>query len=93
MLEGMAWVKFRVTDDRVWIVVPGSGIVPLVCHYSSGPVRLEKVYPLETYTQEQAANHGIRNYGGVDLNISDLQGWSEEILGCWRRPLKRVMEK
>ena len=93
MLEGMAWVKFRVTDDRVWIVVPGSGIVPLVCHYTSGPVRLEKVYPLETYTQEQAANHGIRNYGGVDLNISDLQGWSEEILGCWRRPLKRVMEK
>ena len=93
MLEGMAWVRFRVKENGVQILVPGSGIIPLVCHYTSGPVRLENVYPLEEYTQEQAENHGIRGYGGVDLDLSDLQKWSEDILGYWRRPLSRMLEE
>lgn len=81
MLEAMAWVTFRVTENGVVIDEEKTGAIPMVCHYTSGPVRLESVYMLEDYTEEQAANHGIRGYGGVNLTLSDLQTWSEEILG------------
>ncbi len=81
MLEAMAWVTFRVKEDGVVIAEDKSGVFPMVCHYTSGPVRLESVYLLEDYTQEQAARHGIHNYGGVNLTLSDLQGWSDETLG------------
>lgn len=55
----------RAEDHRVWI--------PLVCQYTSGPVRFENVYLLEEYTEELAASHGIRNYAGVVLHLEDLQ--------------------
>lgn len=93
MLEEMAWVTFHVTEDEVYVVQDESGAVPLVCHYKSGPVRLENVYPLEEYTQEQAQSHGIRNYGGVSLSLEYLQEKSREILGEWELPLEKVREK
>lgn len=81
MLEEMAWVTFHVTEEEVSISEKGTGVLPLVCHYRSGPVRLEGVYPLEDYTEEMAARHGIRNYGGVVLHLKDLQDWSMDIFG------------
>lgn len=83
MLEGMAWVTFHVAEDGISLSEQNTGILPMVCHYTSGPVRIESVYLLEDYTAEQAATHGIRSYGGVNLTLEDLQGWSEEILGEW----------
>ncbi len=81
MLEAMAWVTFNVKKDGVTISEADTGVFPMVCHYTSGPVRLESVYLLEKYTQEQATKHGIRNYGGVNLTVEALQKWSNEILG------------
>ncbi len=81
MLEEMAWVTFHVTEDGVSISEEKSGALPLVCHYRSGPVRLEGVYPLEEYTEEQALSHGIWNYGGVPLHLSDLEEQAQEVLG------------
>ncbi|MCH5344380.1 MAG: CapA family protein [Acetatifactor sp.] len=81
MLEEMAWVRFRVTEDQVFIDEDSSGVLPLVCHYTSGPVRLGGVYPLEDYTEELARKHGIWNYGGVALHMEDLQQKCDEILG------------
>lgn len=83
MLEEMAWVTFHVSENGIAIAEDQTGVLPLVCHYSSGPVRLEDVYLLEDYTEEQAARHGIRSYGGVTLKLSDLQAWSDEIIGDW----------
>lgn len=83
MLEGMAWVTFHVTETGVSLSEERTGVLPLVCHYRSGPVRLQHIYPLEAYTEELAAQHGILNYGGVRLQLSDLQTWSEEIFGDW----------
>lgn len=83
MLEEMAWVTFHVSENGIAIAEDQTGALPLVCHYSSGPIRLENVYFLEDYTEEQAAGHGIRNYGGVTLKLSDLQAWSDEIIGDW----------
>lgn len=83
MLEAMAWVTFRVKEDGVVISEENTGVFPMVCHYKSGPVRLESVYLLEEYTSEQAGRHGIRNYGGVNLTLEDLQKWSDEVLGEW----------
>lgn len=81
MLEEMAWVTFHVTETEVYISEEDSGVLPLVCHYKSGPVRLVGVYPLEDYTEEQALHHGIWNYGGVPLHLDYLQDKSEEIFG------------
>lgn len=83
MLEEMAWVTFHVSEDGVSISEEQTGAIPLVCHYTYGPLRLENVYLLEDYTEEQAARHGIRKYGGVALKLSDLQSWSDEIIGDW----------
>ena len=92
MLEAMAWVTFRATEDGVVISEEKTGAIPMVCHYKSGPVRAENVYLLENYTQEQADVHGIRAYGGVNLTLNDLQTWSEEILGQWVLTSDAVLE-
>lgn len=80
MLEGMASVKFHVTEDDIF-VSEESGVLPLVCHYKSGPVRFGDVYALEEYTEELASSHGIWNYGQVPLHLDKLQQWSDEIFG------------
>lgn len=81
MLEGMAWVTFHVTETDVYIAEEDTGVLPLVCHYKSGPVRLTGVYPLENYTEEMALKHGIWNYGEVPLHLSDLQSQSQNTFG------------
>lgn len=81
MLEAMAWVSFDVTQDGVSVSRENSGVIPLVCHYSSGPVRIKRVYPLAEYTDELASSHGIRNYGKAPLSLKDLEQWSADILG------------
>ena len=81
MLEEMAWVTFHVAEDGVSIDRESSGVLPLVCHYKSGPVRLVGVYPLEEYTEEQASAHGIWSYGGVALHLKDLEENSQNIFG------------
>ena len=83
MLEGMAWVTFHVTENGISLSTEDTGIIPLVCHYSSGPVRLKNVYLLEEYTEELATSHGIINYGGISFHLDDLTHWSEDILGEW----------
>ncbi len=81
MLEGMAWVTFHVTETDVYIAEANTGVLPLVCHYKSGPVRLVGVYPLEDYTEEMALKHGIWNYGEVPLHLTDLQNQSQNTFG------------
>lgn len=83
MLEAMAWITFRVTENGIVLVEEETGVLPLVCHYNAMPVRFDSVYLLEDYTEEQAAGHGIKQYGGVTLVLSDLQKWSEEVFGEW----------
>ena len=81
MLEAMAWVTIHVDENGPAIDVENTGVLPLVCHYNAMPVRLESVYLLEDYTEQQAASHGIKAYGGVDLRLSDLQKWTDEVFG------------
>lgn len=81
MLEAMAWITFHVSEDGVSVNADTSGVLPLVCQYTSGPVRFQNVYLLEDYTEDLAVSHGIRNYGGVTLHLEDLQKWSTETLG------------
>ena len=88
MLEALAWVTFHVTEDDVYLNEADTGAVPLVCHYSAGPVRMEQVYTLDEYTDELAATHGIWSYGGVPLYLDELRTWSEDVLGEWILPAK-----
>jgi len=88
MLEAMAWVTFHVTKDSVTISEEATGAIPLVCHYTSGPVRMNHVYTLNEYTHELADTHGIWSYGGVPIYLEELQTWSKEILGEWILPVQ-----
>ncbi len=81
MLENMAWVTFRKTDEGTYVVKESSGSIPLVCQYSAGPLRFQAIYLLEEYTQESADKHGIRQWGQKNLYVEDLKKWSAEILG------------
>ena len=81
MLENMAWVTFRKTDDGVIIDRDKTGSIPLVMQYSSGPLRFKGIYLLEEYTQDLADKHGIRSWGHKNLYVSDLQTWAAEIMG------------
>ena len=81
MLEGMAWVTIHVDENGPSIDAKQTGVLPLVCHYNAMPVRMESVYLLEEYTESQAASHGIKAYGGVNLYLQDLLDWSEEVFG------------
>ena len=81
MLEGMAWVTFHVTETDISIIEDNTGVLPLVCHYKSDPVRLENVYPLEQYTEEMALRHGIWQYGEVPLHLDELEQLSQSVFG------------
>lgn len=93
MLEAMALVTFTVADEDVSIDPETTGVVPLVCHYTSGPVRMENVYLLENYTEEQAASHGIKTYGGISFHLNDLLEWSDEVLGDWVLPAEQFLNQ
>ena len=83
MLEAMAWVNFHVSEEGIALSIEESGVLPMVCHYSAGPTRIENIYLLEEYSSEMAQQHGIISYGGITFEFEDLQKWSEEILGEW----------
>ena len=83
MLEAMAWITFHVTENGISLVMEDTGVIPLVCHYTSGPVRVKNVYLLEQYSEELAADHGIISYGGISFHMSDLTTLSEEVLGSY----------
>lgn len=93
MLEAMAWITIHVTEDGAFIVEEDTGVLPMVCQYKAGPVRLEGVYLLEEYTEEQAKAHGIKQYGGVTLRFSDLQQWTEEVFEGWVLTAEQVLEE
>lgn len=86
LLGGMAWVTFHVTEDGVFISENATGMLPIVCHYSSPPTRLKKVYLLEDYTEELAVSHGITRHskGLVSVHLSDLQTQCDEAFGDMR---------
>ena len=92
MLEAMAWITFHVTENGISLAMEDTGVIPLVCHYTSGPVRIKDVYLLENYSEELAANHGIISYGGISFHMNDLTTWSEETLGSYVISAKQALD-
>ena len=97
MLEAMAWVTFEVTEESVEILEAETGAIPMVCHYTSGPVRLENVYFLDEYSEEQAVAHGIHTFldkqeDKDDFTLMNLQTWANEVLGEWQLPSHEVLD-
>ena len=93
MLEAMAWVTVHVNETGPFIDEEQTGVLPLVCHYDAMPVRMERVYLLEEYTEKQAEAHGIKAYGGVDLRLNDLQEWADEVFANWVLKADQILEK
>lgn len=90
MLGGMAWVTFHVTENDISISLEKTGVIPLVCHYTPRPVRIQDIYLLEDYTEELASSHGIITYGNIPFALSDLTTLSNDVLGDWVISAKEV---
>lgn len=91
MLEALAFITFHVTENEITIDHGRTGVLPLVCQYTAGPVRLDQVYLLEDYTEDLAAAHGIRSYGGVALTAAELNRLSNETFGEWSLTKEQVL--
>jgi len=83
MLEGMAWVMFHVTEDGISVDIDRSGIIPMVDHYTYGPLRFQQVYYLADYSQEMCNAHGITGWGGVNMSYSNLVNYTNQIFGAF----------
>lgn len=81
MLGALAWVSFHVTETGVTLNDERTGMLPLVCHYVHGSLRLQDVYLLEDYNEELASKHGIIAFGGISFTYQKLLEWSNEIIG------------
>jgi hypothetical protein len=84
MLEGMAVVTLTVTPDgEISINEEETGVIPLVCQYTQGSVRIENIYFLNDYTEELAKKHGMYTYAGIPLHQEDLVNLSQKVFGEW----------
>lgn len=94
MLEGMAWVIFHVTEEGIYLDIDRCGVIPMVDHYSYGPLKFQKVYYLADYSQDLANTHGITGWGGVNLSFDNLNNYSDQIFGSFRmdRPFIDIEE-
>ncbi len=62
LLGGLADVKLRVVEDRVYI--HDYSFVPIVTHYNTQYSGFS-VYPLKTYTDDMAQGHGVASRDGA----------------------------
>lgn len=84
MLEGMAIVTFTVTPDgEISINEEETGVIPLVCQYTQGSVRIDNIYFLADYTEELALKHGMYTYAGIPFHLEDMVNLSEKVFGDW----------
>lgn len=84
MLEGMAVVTYTVTHDgQISINEEETGVIPLVCQYTQGSVRIENIYFLNDYTEDLAKKHGMYTYAGIPLHQEDLVNLSKKVFGDW----------
>lgn len=84
MLEAMAVVTFTVTPEgEISINEEETGVLPLVCQYTQGSVRIDNIYLLAEYTEELALKHGMYTYAGKAFHLEDMTSLSEEVFGEW----------
>lgn len=94
MLEGMAIVTFvKHSDGTVCIKEENTGVIPMVCQYTQGSVRIDNIYFLDEYTEELAQKHGMYTYAGIPFHLSDMTDLSEEVFGEWAmKPYLNVID-
>ncbi len=84
MLEGMAVVTYTVTHEgEISINEEETGVIPLVCQYTQGSVRIDNIYFLADYTEELALKHGMYTYAGIPFHHEDMVNLSEKVFGTW----------
>ncbi len=84
MLEGMAIVTFKKqADGNVIIEESETGVIPLVCQYTQGSVRIDNIYFLADYTEELALKHGMYTYAGIPFHAQDMFDLSNKVFGEW----------
>ncbi len=77
MVGAMAKVNIVFEGENVYVDTETSGIIPLVTHYThSGNddmADIVGVYPIDEYTTEMAAKHGIITRGNVEFSMEIIK--------------------
>ncbi len=79
LLEGMADITFVKNPDTGEIVIETCSMEPLIMHYESGQQGYA-VYPLEQYTEELAAKHGVHQKTEETFDLESIQAYFEPYL-------------
>lgn len=76
LLGGMAKVSIKVEQGLTVIDEENTGLIPVVTHYtysgSGDEVDVKSTLPLTLYTEEMAAEHGIKSKYGSEFNRETL---------------------
>ena len=86
-------MRVVVTEDDVYLKKEDCGIVPLVNHYTYGPLRYQKTYLLEDYSADLAAQHGVAGHGGFALSYDKLLERSNTIFGDMIITREKIMSE
>ena len=79
MVGGMAQLTFQVGPDGCRVTA--GSLVPVVTHRAAGAAFT--TYPLPAYTEELAAQNGIRALGGCgDFSLAWCKGFCAQVLGA-----------
>lgn len=82
MLGGIATLDIVKTVDDTF-EIQNAGVIPVVTHYAKGSKNYG-IYPLDTYTQEQANTHGILSYDSK-FSLEYLNNLADKVLGTFRK--------
>lgn len=79
MLGGILDVRLQFDQDGTLLETTSAGVIPTVTYYASGS-RDYTIYPLESFTEEQASAHGVKKYEKA-LTLEYLNDLKETVLG------------
>jgi poly-gamma-glutamate synthesis protein (capsule biosynthesis protein) len=83
LLGGMIRVVIK-KDPQGKITLEQPEMIPVVNHYEKGYKRF-RIYPLESYTEELAAKHGLNGKSRV-ITADGFKKLAQSILGDWYKP-------
>lgn len=78
MLGGILDVRLTFDPEGALLSTDSAGVIPTVTHYKSKGGYC--IYPLEAYTEELAAEHGVKKYESP-LTLAYLDDLVQEVLG------------
>ena len=78
LIGGIATITFTRTPGNSEILITDNDFIPLITHYGGG-FRTLSLYPLADYTEDLAAQHGIRTWRGHNFSLAYINEFLEKL--------------